>query len=180
MVKPQMQMSDEAIKAATGRDWQEWYDWIIAQGLGDLPHKDIVMKVHATGIRGWWSQSVTVGYERMIGRRAVGQRCDGAFSASASKTVTGDLDIALEKWLDLVAGKVEFDDALAESEPRQSQSPKWRYWKVDLDNGSKVQVTISEKGGGKSVIGIGHEKLADADAVAKSKAFWKDLLSALS
>lgn len=173
-------MSNEAVKAATGRDWPEWRTLIDAQGGADMPHKDIVQMVHKSGVAGWWSQMVTVGYERMTGKRAIGQRCDGAYSANASKTLSGDKDEALKKWLAAVDGLVEFGDALAESEPRQSRSEKWRYWKIDLDNGSKVQVTISDKPGGKSVIGIGHEKLADADTVEKSKAFWKGLLAEIS
>ena len=173
-------MSDQAVKEATGRDWTQWVQWINEHGGADMTHKEIAKMIHDSGLRGWWSQMVTVGYERIVGRRAVGQRCDGAYSASASRTVTGDLDIGLQKWLSLVEGIVEFDGALAESEPRQSRSEKWRYWKVDLDNGSRLQVTINDKPGGKAVIGIGHEKLADADAVTKSKAYWKELLAQIS
>ncbi len=71
----------------------------------------------------------------------------------------------------------EFDGAVAEEEPRLSQSPNWRYWKVNLDNGSKVDVVISDKAGGKATIGIGHEKLANSEAVARSKLFWKAFLA---
>ena len=37
-------------------------------------------------VDGWWAQSITVGYERARGMRAVYQKADG-FAASASKTV---------------------------------------------------------------------------------------------
>lgn len=172
-------MSDDAVKAATGRDWSEWRMWIEVQGGADMTHKEIASMLHKSGVPGWWSQMITVGYERMTGKRAVGQRCDGAYSASASKTITSDKDVALRKWLSVVDGLAEFGGVLAETEPRQSQSEKWRYWKVDLDDGSKVQVTISDKPVGKAIIGIGHEKLADLDAVARSKAYWKQLLFVL-
>ena len=120
---------------------------------------------------------VTVGYERMIGRRAVGQRCDGAFSASASRTVAGDKDAALARWVAATAERAEYDDVLAEGEPRVTSSANWRYWKVDLEDGSRVSVTIYDKGADKAVIAVGHEKIADAETVARWKLWWKAVLA---
>ena len=37
-------------------------------------------------VPGWWAQTVTVGYERIKGLRAVGQRRDGTFEANKSRT----------------------------------------------------------------------------------------------
>ena len=37
-------------------------------------------------IPGWWAQTVTVGYERIKGLRAVNQRRDGTFEANKSRT----------------------------------------------------------------------------------------------
>lgn len=170
-------MSDDAVKAATGRDWAEWRSYLDTAGAAELAHSDIARLLHNDGVPGWWSQMVTVGYERMIGKRALGQRCDGKYSASVSRMVSGDKDAALTKWLKAVDGMTEFDGAFAEEEPRQSRSENWRYWKVNLDNGSKVGVVISDKASGKATIGIGHEKLADAEASAHAKLFWKALLA---
>lgn len=170
-------LSDDAVKAATGKDWPAWRAYLDAKGAAGLSHRDTVQLVHATGMSGWWSQMVTVGYERLTGKRAVGQRCDGAYVANASRTVTGNKDEALAKWLSVVCAMVEFDGAVVEDEPRMTRSENWRYWRVNLDNGSKVDVVISDKPGGKAVVAIGHEKLADANAVNRAKAFWKPLLA---
>ncbi len=172
-------MSDEAVRAATGRDWRDWKSRLDALGAFDLTHPEIVKLLSASGMGDWWRQMVAVGYERMSGKRAPGQRCDGAFTANASRTLVGDKDDALRRWLTKVEGLIQYNDALVVSEPRESQSEKWRYWRVDLDDGSKVSVVISEKPGGKSVIAIGHEKLADEAAAAGAKAFWKSLLAAI-
>lgn len=169
-------MSDEAVKAATGRDWGAWRSFLDASGAAEKSHKQIALDLHAAGVPGWWAQMVTVGYERMIGRRAVGQRCDGAFSASASRTIPGDKDAALARWLAVIGDRAEYDDVLAEGEPRVTSSANWRYWKVDLEDGSRVSVTIYDKAG-KASIGIGHEKLADAEAVARWKLWWKAALA---
>lgn len=170
-------MSDEAVKAATGKGWPEWRQWINAKGGEKLSHAEIARMLSANGVPDWWSQMVTVGYERLTGKRAMGQRCDGAFSASASRTVDGDMDDALARWLAVVDGMTEFGEAFAETEPRQSRSEKWRYWRIDLEDGSKVSVTICDKTGGKAIVGVSHEKLADADAAERAKAFWKTLLT---
>ena len=73
-------MSDEAVKAATGKDWSQWHAFLDASGAAEKSHKQIALDLHAAGVPGWWAQMVTVGYERMIGRRAVEvvlERCAG-------------------------------------------------------------------------------------------------------
>lgn len=173
------QMSDEAALKATGRDWQSWRQHLDAMGAASMPHKDIAARLSAEGVPGWWSQMVTVEYERMIGRRAVGQRCDGDYSANASRTVDGDMDSALQRWLAVVDGMAEFGGVACESEPRVTQSAAWRYWKVDLEDGSRVSVNFNNKPGGKALAAVNHDRVADADAVLRWKAVWKPLLAAI-
>ena len=48
----------------------------------------------------WWCQTVTVGYERIKGLRVVGQRRDGGFEASKSKTFTARLTRLYRAWSD--------------------------------------------------------------------------------
>jgi hypothetical protein len=170
-------MSDEAVKAATGRDWTEWRRTLDSLGAANLSHPEIVKLVSQQGVGSWWQQMVAVGYERMIGKRAMGQRCDGAFGASASRTLSGDKDEALGKWLAVVDGMTEFNDVIAESEPRQSQSDKWRYWRIDLEDGSKVSVVISDKAGSKATVAVSHDRLADTGIAARAKAYWKSKLA---
>ena len=169
-------MSDEAVKAATGRDWAEWRSWLDASGAADKPHKQIASELHAAGVPGWWAQMVTVGYERLIGRRAVGQRCDGAYSASASRTIAGDLDSGLARWLALVGDRAEFDGVAAESEPRTSATESWRYWKVDLEDGSRATLAISAKPGGKIALAMSHDRIGDEAAAGRWKLWWKETL----
>lgn len=169
-------MADEAVRAATGRDWAGWRALLDARGAAGLDHPEIARMVSAEGVPGWWSQMVTVGYERMIGRRAVGQRCDGDYAASASRTLPGGMDAAMARWRTAVEGCVEFAGALATDEPRVSETEKWRYWRVDLDDGSRVTVMASDKADGKALLAVNHDKLADGEAAAAAKAFWKALL----
>ena len=173
-------MSDDAVMGGTGHDWAHWKRVLDARDASGMDHAAIVRTLVEDGLAPWWRQMVTVGYERMIGRREIGQTCAGSFAANVSKTFAGDKDAALAAWQTLVGERTDFAGAVTGEEPRITQSDNWRYWRVDLDNGSKVTVHFSDKpGGDKSAIGVNHEKLTDADAVTEAKVFWKSLFAQL-
>ncbi|WP_297082116.1 hypothetical protein [uncultured Demequina sp.] len=79
--------SDEAIRKATGAGWDEWVARIDAGPGRAATHTEIAAWVNANSdIGGWWSQGVTVGYERITGMRLPGQRPDGTFTLSRTRT----------------------------------------------------------------------------------------------
>ena len=85
-------VSDAAIAARTGRTWAEWIVALDGAGARDLSHTAIAELVHGRfGVGDWWAQSVTVGYERLTGKRANLQKADG-FAASGSLTVATGLE----------------------------------------------------------------------------------------
>ena len=66
-------MSDEAVRAKTGRTWKQWVRQLDAIGAVRMPHREIAKQVYETNeSSGWWAQMVTVGYERIPAYR-VGQ-----------------------------------------------------------------------------------------------------------
>ena len=68
-------MSDSAISGKTGRDWAGWVRLLDGLGAHAWPHRRIAETVHAEyGVREWWTQAVTVGYERIKGLREIGQQ----------------------------------------------------------------------------------------------------------
>jgi hypothetical protein len=80
-------VSEEAIRKATGRGWDEWLRDLDAWDAAERSHTEIARHVSETySISGWWAQSVTVGYERARGMRAVHQTSRG-FEVSVSKTL---------------------------------------------------------------------------------------------
>jgi hypothetical protein len=80
-------MSDEAVSAKTGRSWPAWVQVLDDIGGRDKPHREIAawLRKHEE-LGAWWSQTVTVGYERIRGLREIGQRSDGTYEATKSKT----------------------------------------------------------------------------------------------
>ncbi|MFD4179916.1 hypothetical protein [Rhodococcus sp. NPDC058514] len=169
-----------AIEKATGRDWSDWVTLLDGAGAKNLPHNEIARLVHDEwGTTGWWAQSVTVAYEQQIGRRIPGQDCNGEFSVSVSKTVPGTMDEALEKWVALVGERTEFSDVPVFGEPTVSATEKWRYWRCQLEDGTRVSVTIHQKSPDKAALGIGHEKLETPEAALHWRPFWKQLVAEL-
>ena len=82
--------SDAIMKARTGCGWERWVKALDHAGAHGWTHTEIARHVvEKYKIPGWWAQSVTVGYERIKGLRAVGQRRGGAFEASKSRTFGG-------------------------------------------------------------------------------------------
>jgi uncharacterized protein YndB with AHSA1/START domain len=119
---------------------------------------------------------VTVGYERIRGLRAIGQRRDGGYEASRSKTVPVPVtrlyrafrDARIRaKWLPGVALTVR------KARPNKSVRITW-------DDGTSVEVWLIPKGNKKASATVAHRRLttkADAD---RRKAYWGERLEALA
>lgn len=170
--------SDEAIRRATGKSWDEWFNILDSADASKMIHKDIVTWIRGNGyeISWWWTQSIVVGYEQKIGRRVVGQIADGNFSTTTSLTLGGTMDSVFKQWEKLIGSRTEFNKVKIKSVPRITSSDKWRYWKADLINESKINVDIKEKGSGKIGLSVTHYKLPDKKATDKWKEYWKEIL----
>src|SRR3989441_4981204 len=94
-------MSDAALKAKTGCAWERWVKALDRVQAHTWPHRRIVEHVHEKyKVPDWWAQTVTVGYERIKGLRAIGQRRDGSFEAAKSKTFGVSLARLYRSWSD--------------------------------------------------------------------------------
>lgn len=173
-------LSDDAVKAATGRDWAAWRRILDRMGAADLPHKEIVSRLgQKHDVRPWWRQMITVEYERAIGRRAVGQRCDGAFTAGASRTVALAQDAALAAWVKHAKRHADCNGVAAEGPARITRTEKWRYWRLALTDGSRVTITIAAKAADRSVVTADHTGVATKAAAERWKTYWRERLAEL-
>lgn len=88
---------DALVLEKTGRTWEQWVHELDRRHAHELAHADLARLISAEyGVSMWWTQSVTVGYERIKGLRAVGQRRGGAFEASRSRTFPVAADALFE------------------------------------------------------------------------------------
>ena len=68
--------------------WKKWVYALDRKKAYELSHRELAQlikdKYHTPD---WWTQTVAVGYERIKGLRVRGQRRDGFYSASKSRTL---------------------------------------------------------------------------------------------
>lgn len=168
MTKP---TATAAFAEKTGKSWEGWLDFLEETGARTLSHKEIASRIVETGeASGWWAQGITVAYEQHIGRRKPGQRPGGGYEVSVSKTVAGTPEAALALW-GAVAEGLDTADGIAFAGPAEtSASEKWRYWRRELVDGTRISATIGEKPGDKASIALTHARLADDAAVTRWRA----------
>ncbi len=169
-------MRDDAVREKTGRDWSGWVAALDRDRAWELSHRDIARRlVDAHGLGAWWSQTVTVGYERIRGLRAVGQRPDGSYDANKSRTFpvgVSELYRACRdvrhrrKWLP--TGVTRVRTATVDTSIR-----------FDGEDGTRVRFFLVSKGAGKSTLSVQHARLGGPADVERAKRFWGERLDAL-
>jgi Domain of unknown function (DUF4287) len=173
---PTLPMSDEAIERRTGRGWEQWFDLIDDWGGLERTHREIaawLAEEHDVG--GWNAQSLTVGYERARGLRALGEHPDG-FAITASKTV----DVPVETLYDAFVDESLRRRWLPDASLRERTATRPRSARFDWGDGdTRVIVGFESKGDAKSTAALAHERLADADEAERMKAFWRERVAAL-
>lgn len=171
-------MSDEAVCAKTGRNWAAWLQALDADGAAKLSHSRIAAHLQERyGLSGWWAQTVTVGYERIRGLRAVGQRRGtGRFEANKSKTFNvpvSRLYAALADPAERAAWLPGVDLEVRAAQPDRSLRITW-------PDGTSVQAWFTAKGPSKAQVAIRHAGLADSADRDDRKTYWGERLEALA
>jgi len=169
-------VTEERVVAATGRGWQAWFELLDAWEAARRSHTEIARWLREEhGVEGWYSQSITLGYERARGLRAPGERPDG-FVAGASRTVAVPVELLFEAFADEALRERWMPGA--ELHVRTATAP--RTARYDWEDGStRVIVGFDVAGATKSRVAISHERLPDAEAADEMKAWWRERLTAL-
>jgi uncharacterized protein YndB with AHSA1/START domain len=187
-------ISSEALREATGRDWDDWLETLDTAGAADWTHKEIVDylgREHAEDTSSWWRQSITVGYEQARGLRVVGETADTGFQVGVQRTVAATVT---EAW-DLITSRPDLwlgegaSVAFAEGEryeipgasgeirvvkPRDRLRMTWQPegWPAP----ATLQFTLAETGSGKTAVQAHLEKLPDGDAREAMRTRWREAL----
>lgn len=169
-------MRDEKLKAKTGCTWERWVHALDRHGAGQMSHRDIAALVSEKyKVDSWWSQTVTVGYERIKGLRARGQRRDGTYEASKSRTFNVPVTRLFDAWAD--AGERRRWLNGAKVKVRTAAAPK--SMRLDWDDRSIIAVGFTAKGKSKSSVAVQHTRLPDRQTADDVKKYWSDRLDAL-
>jgi hypothetical protein len=167
-------MSDDSVRKRTGRTWEEWVALLDRAGSAEEPHRKIARYVSSLGTPDWWSQMVTVGYERIRGLRDRGQRRGGAYEMSKSRTFPVSVDDLFGAFADARRRRRWLSVKISV----RSATPKKRM-RVNWDDGTVAVFEFIPKGAAKSAVAVGHQKLRDKTAAEAMKKAWSEYFDRL-
>jgi hypothetical protein len=168
--------SDASLKAATGCTWERWVKALDHVDADTWSHRDIAKYVRERyKVDGWWAQSVTVGYERIKGLRVIGQRRDGSFEATRSRTFAAPLTRLYRAFADSASR----ERWLPGIELAIRTATRGKSMRITWPDRSSVSVGFTSRGRGKSQVAVQHERLPDRAAATRLKQFWTERLEAL-
>lgn len=163
-------VADDAMLRATGKRHAEWFALLDAWGATDHTHTEIARWLSETHeVPAWWTQGVTVSYERARGMRARHQMRDG-FSVSATKTVAATPERAFAAFTDArLRGRWLPGAGMRQRPTRAAMSARFDW----SDPPSRVIVGVAPKGADKSLVYVTHEQLPDAESGERLKRAWR-------
>ena len=168
-------MSDAAVKAKTGKEWDDWFATLDQAGAAKLEHPAIATFLSNNyALPGWWCQCITVNYEQARGRRVRHQTTSG-FSASVSRTITATLSRLYAATADPAKRKKWFPKGAFEP----SSQTKNKYFRGAWKKNARLEINFYAKGAGKAQIALQVNKLAKRDDVERERKAWKAAVAKL-
>jgi hypothetical protein len=169
-------MSDEAVAAKTGRTWREWTAVLDDLGATEMSHRDIARWVSTNhDFGGWWSQTVTVGYERIRGLRDIGQGRDGTYRAGKTRTLPfGEAEV--RRVLDDDSARTRW---LGRHDVTPRAGRRSGAFRLSFPDGSKAEIRLTAKGAARTQVSVEHGGLESADDASTRKELWSERLAAL-
>lgn len=175
-------ISDAALSAATGRTWAHWFAVLDEQGAAGAPasagrprgpgwpHPQIARWLHDEhGVDAWWCQGITVGYEQARGMRLPGQRADGTFEVSASKTLPLEQAEALDVVIAVLTASL--GAPASRSSTAAYATARWSLPGQSFAVGrtGSLLATANPTKNGRTSVTLTNQRLADAEAAGPVK-----------
>lgn len=185
-------VTDARCRERTGHDLAHWFGVLDRFGAVQQGHTAAARHLReARGVGSWYSQGITVAYERARGLRAVNERPDGhAFSATKTVHASSNAVVAAfaearrrGEWASGVSG------AWAAAVAAGLDGATSRGFVVKADgqarcrfrwDGSVVEIRLQPKAGGRTVVVVDHGKLASPELVRQRRVEWRAALAALA
>lgn len=177
----------------TGYDLTHWFDVLDRFDAVKKGHTAAARHLNKTyGVDGWYSQGITVSYERARGVRAVNQRTSGEYEVSVSKVVPVAIEAAIaafEHKRRRSTWATKADPALAKAlaagldaagskgfvlKPKGHAICRYKW------DGTLVELYIEPRNGGKSSVVVRHAKLLSKEMLDERRAQWRAALGSLA
>lgn len=167
-------MSDAAVSRRTGRTWAEWVRVLDTARAAEKPHRQIAACVASLGTPPWWTQMVTVGYERIRGLREKGQRRGGGYDASRSRTFNVPVETLFSAFASARVRRLWLPVKITV----RTATPHKRM-RIIWEDGTPAQLGFTSKGSAKSAVAVQHENLPDKPAADAMKTAWSEYFDRL-
>jgi uncharacterized protein YndB with AHSA1/START domain len=171
-------MADAAVRKATGRGWDEWFEILDRFDVRKHGHRAAAIHLsEAHGVPDWWCQMVTVEYERSRGLREVGETTRG-WEAQKQRTLAAPPEAVwavvadLGAWLEPGAARV----TVRSSKPAKVLRLVWE----DEAGKSTAEISLTGAKGGKTAVRVQHSGLPDDAARERMKGFWSEAFERLA
>jgi uncharacterized protein YndB with AHSA1/START domain len=170
-------ISDEAVKAKTGKDWAAWFRILDRAGARKMTHTEIATLLHEKEkVPGWWCQMVAVRWEQERGLRKVFQTCRGDFAANGSRTLAAPLPEVFRAFRDPAARRCWLPDAPLEittATVNKSIRARWG------DTKERVSFYFYPRPGGRSSVSVDHMGIPSERDAHRRRAWWGERLDRL-
>jgi len=169
-------VGDEAVKEATGKSWAQWCSLLDRKGAKEMTHKEIAaLLADELGVKPWWSQMVTVGYEQSRGLREKHEKPDG-YSVSVSRVIDAPMSAVFGAWSTAPRRRKWMGDHQMTVRKATTNKSMRITWDAD---GTNVDVNFTVKAPGKCQVAVEHSKLASPADGARAKAIWAEAIDRL-
>lgn len=166
----------EAIERATGRSWDDWLAYMASIGADQLTHHEIASALitELDGMvdnLGWWAQATAVAYEHHTGRRVPGQRPDGTFQTSVSRSTSLGMEALIGAWTEFAAADQDVLDRIT-GDVRVSGTTNRHTWRAKGRDGMAYVVISEPKKDGSASLVVQILGTASLEDNASAKELW--------
>lgn len=169
MIEFQPSTSDDAIRQATGRTWDEWFQLLSDSRMESRTHQEIVAFLeNEHSVPSWWRQTITNNYEQKIGRHTRDGMAEGV-QISVTRTLEFPVETVYAMWADDARRARWMRKADFELTTRTAPGTVRGKW---LPNDSRLDVEIVSAGEGRCELRIIHRKLPNDEAALRMKDLW--------
>jgi hypothetical protein len=169
-------MADAKVEKATGCNWERWVYALDRKKAYQLSHRDLAKLIREKyKTPDWWTQTVAVGYERIKGKRTIGQRGDGRYHATKSRT----FHVSVEELYDAWASAPQRAKWLGDKNVKVRTAKRPQSLRLEQD-GSIIAVWFMKKSPTKSAVAVDEDKLPSKEAADAVKKYWGERLDDLA
>jgi hypothetical protein len=166
----------DAVERATGRSWDDWLSWMASIDAGQLSHHEIASALITeldgkVDNLGWWAQATAVAYEQYVGRRVPGQRPDGSFQTSVSRSMSLGMEALIGAWTDFAAADQDVLDRIT-GDVRVTGTANRITWRAKGRDGIAYTVISEPKNDGTASLVVQIIGTATLDDNVEAKEAW--------